>query len=240
MQAKFLFFTLFFLGQVFLSAQEKTPRFRLELSNQSIFTKGHVLNISGNVDFLVNEKSYNYASHFSGFWRLGNRLELGLGLGYAVRDAHVFGAFCPFNISCSRTGGLLGFRYTRIRSLEIPLEWRWKYVKSAKKIIPYFAFGIANRIPILNTSIYADEKAKWMPAEYAMGAILGAGLQIEVFEEWSILLTAQIRKDSNYKFQKRVYFDSIVFLPIIRVEREVFENRWFNEAAIKISLGRTF
>ncbi len=219
-----LFLMLLCLGQASLFAQEEASRFRLELSNQSIFTQGNELVIGPNMNFHIGEKVYNYASHLSGFWRLGNRLELGVGLGYANRDAYVGRSFCSY-IPCRRPGDFFPDRYTRIRSLEIPVELRWKYWKSAKRIIPYFSVGIANRIPIIDSSVLGNGKTRLSLDDYAMGVTLGAGTQIKIFEKWSLLFEVKIRKDSNFNFEKHSRTEGI---------------RWFNEGVIKLGLGRNF
>ena len=222
-----LFFMLFYLGQAPLLAQEETSRFRLELSNQSIFTQGNYLVLAPDLKFYVGEKTYNYTSHLSGFWRLGNRLELGLGLGYANRDAYIKSPFCFF-APCRRPNMLFADGYKRIRSLEIPLELRWKYWKSAKRFVPYFSVGIANRIPILDSSFFEDDKTRLSLADYTMGVVLGTGLQVRAFEKWILFVAVQIRKENNFKFEK----DSSVF--------GLEKKRWFNEAVVKIGIGRNF
>ncbi len=216
---------LFCLGQASLFAQQEAPRFRLEWSNQTIFTQGNILVISPDLEFYVDKKAYNNANHLSGFWRLGNRLELGIGLGYASRDAYLLGTTCPIGSFCAKPSAARIIGYTRIRSLEIPVELRWKYWKSAKRIAPYFLLGIANRIPVLSPSFYYVEKTRLSPKNYAMGVILGTGAQIKIFEEWSLFFEVKIRKDSNFRFEKRSRFEGI---------------EWFNEGVIKIGIGRNF
>ncbi len=227
MKALRLFFILLCLGQAPLFAQEEASRFRLELSSQSIFTQGSNLVIAPNIDFYIGEKSFNYASHLSGFWRLGNRLELGFGLGYANRDAYVVIPFCRL-APCRRPSGSTAEGYTRIRSLEIPVELRWKYWKSAKRIVPYFSVGIANRIPVVNPFFFGSEKSKLSPGNYVMGVILGAGTQIRIFEKWSLVVAIQIRKDSNFSFDENIYW--FMFQ----------ESKWFNEGVVKLGVGRNF
>ncbi len=215
------------MGQVFLFAQEDTPKFRLELSQQSIFLKGSILEITTGVGFLIVEKKYNSASHLSGFWRLGDRLELGFGLGYANRDINGETLFCLGDNPCRRPEPLT-WEYMRIRSLEIPVELRWKYWKSAKRIVPYFSVGIANRIPIFNQDYNSGEKARLSMGNLSIGVFLGAGAQVEVFENWSLLFAMEIRKDNNFKFKKDPF------------NPKNGKDRWFNEGVIKLGIGRNF
>lgn len=216
----FLLFT--FCVTSFIAAQEESDKFRLELSTQSLFANYDVLRSSDYTGLNIAKRVPNFTVQISAFWALGDRLELGAGLAYANRDAYTT-CYCAF---CDKFFPTEDF--TRIRSLELPLEVRWKWLKEAKRFDPYVSLGANNRVPFGSLQVFSSEGGGLKFSRLSSGLILGLGSRIHLYEKWSLLVAASV---GNYiQFNKEDDF----FIPISGVDKVV------DEWSVKFGFCRSF
>ncbi len=217
-----LLFLAFFCFQNSALAQEKPSKFRLELSTENIFIKGPRIKSAKKEEVSATGTSFKFSTQVSGFWRLNNRLELGLGLAYAVRDAHTI-CFCVF---CDKLVPIDGV-FTRIRSLDLPLELRWKWLKSSKRFDPYVSFGLNTRMPFDFQAGPQYDQTRLDAKATFVGAAFGLGTRIQLFEKWSGIIGLSAEKNDNFKLDKK---DLVV----------KGNSLWLDEWSVSIGLGRNF
>ncbi len=202
-------------------AQEKPTKFRLELSTESVFIKGAELRRALKNDYFVVGKSLKNSTQISGFWRLGDRLDIGLGLAYTVRDVNTI-CYCL----CDKVAPVGGV-FTKIRSLDLPLELRWKWLKKTKRFDPFTSFGLNTRMPFNFNSRSHYNQAKLETKNTFLGLTLGVGTRIQIFEKWSAIIGLSAEKNRNFKFEKEDF----------RLEGS---SRWLDEWSVSIGIGRNF
>jgi len=219
-----LLFVALFCFQNLVWTQEKPSKFRLELAIQSVSIKGSEIKIAQENEVFLAGQSFKYATQISGFWRLKDRLELGLGLAYTVRDANTT-CYCIF-LNCEKFAPADGV-FTRIRSLDLPLELRWKWLKKAKRFDPYASFGLNTRMPFDFRSGPQNDQTRLNAKGTFIGASLGLGMRIHLYEKWSAILGLSAEKNHNFKFEKNEFTSK-------------GSSIWLEEWSVKIGVGRSF
>ncbi len=215
-----LLFLAFFCFQNSALAQEKPSKFRLELSVESIIIKGRQVKNNTRFYYLVMKGSYKYSTQVAGFWRLGARLEAGLGFAYTIRDDYTI-LFFPWVDQLTPTEG--GF--AQLRSLDFPFELRWKWLEKAKRFEPYASIGLNTRMPFSAQNRTPTGQLKLEPKETYVGASLGLGTFIPLFEKWSAIISLSAEKNLHTGLDKGY---------------AVFKGSslWLNEWSVNIGVGR--